>query len=125
MADVSDLIGTPFRYGARGADAYDCYGLVMECARRDGVTLPDFGSVDNMGMNAAIVGASLPQWQETSRRPGVVVLLRVGRFIAHVGYVLDGGGRFIHAWEGSGGVTIERLDEWKQRIVGFYEYVGS
>ncbi|MFK3740975.1 C40 family peptidase [Massilia sp. TN1-12] len=123
MADVSDLIGTPFVYGARGPAAYDCYGLVMECARRDGVRLPDFGADTNQGVIAAMMGATLPQWREVDCRPGAVVLLRVGRHVAHVGYVVDGN-RMVHTWESSGGVTTQRLDDWKQRIVGFYEYAG-
>jgi cell wall-associated NlpC family hydrolase len=124
MADFSDLVGVPFRYGGRGLDVYDCYGLVMECARRDGVMLPEFGFSDNQGMIAAMMGATMPQWKETTCRPGAVVLLRVGRFVAHVGYAIDGD-RMVHTWESSGGVTIVRLNDWKQRIVGFYEYVGS
>lgn len=124
MADVSDLIGVPFQYGGRGPDALDCYGLVMECARRDGIALPDFGASDNQGVIAAMMGATMPQWKEIGCRPGAVVLLRVGRHVAHVGYVIDDN-RMAHTWESSGGVTIQRLDAWKQRIVGFYEYAGS
>lgn len=123
MADVSDLIGVPFAYGARGPAAYDCYGLVMECARRDGVQLPDFGADTNQGVIAAMMGATLPQWREIPCRPGAVVLLRVGRHVAHVGYVLDSN-KMAHTWKSSGGVTVQRLDDWKQRIVGFYEYAG-
>ena len=124
MPDMTDLVGVPFRYGARGPDAYDCYGLVLECARRAGVSLPDFGSASDQGVIAAMMGASLPLWAEVPCRPGAVVLLRVGRFIAHVGYV-TGVDQFIHTWESSGGVTMARLSDWKQRIVGFYEYAGS
>lgn len=56
--------------------------------------------------------------------PGSVVLFRVGRFACHVGYVLPYN-KFIHTWEKTGGVCIEPLENWKQRIIGFYEYAGN
>lgn len=124
MADFSDLVGAPFEYGARGPEKFDCYGLVMECARRDGVTLPDFGFASNQALISAMMGATMPQWQEVEPQAGAVVLLRVGRYVAHVGYLISPT-QMIHSWEASGGATIERLDYWKQRIVGFYKHVGN
>lgn len=118
-----DLIGVPFEYGARGPDKLDCYGLVMEMSRRNGQPLPDFGFADNQAIVAAMMGATMPQWQEIEQQPGAVVLIRVGRYIAHVGYMIDEH-RMIHSWEHSHGVTIVSVDSWKQRIVGFYKYVG-
>jgi cell wall-associated NlpC family hydrolase len=123
MADFSDLIGVPFAYGGRGPDALDCYGLVMECARRDGVELPDFGSSENQAEIMAMMLASLPQWREIECRPGAVVFMRVARS-THVGYMVDAN-HMLHAWENSGGPTRVRVDEWKHRILGFYEYVGK
>lgn len=118
-----DLVGTPFKYGGRGPDFYDCYGLVMELARRNGQTLPDFGFASNKALIASMMGATMPQWQSLESQPGAVVLIRIARFISHVGYQIDDH-RMLHTWESSGGVTIGRLDDWKQRIVGFYKYVG-
>lgn len=123
MDNGNDLIGLPFKYGGRGPDFLDCYGLVMEMSRRNGVDLPDFGFADDQALVAAMMGATLPQWEEIERRPGAVVLIRVGRYAAHVGYMLDEH-RMIHSWEHSHGVTIISVDSWKQRIVGFYKYVG-
>jgi cell wall-associated NlpC family hydrolase len=123
MVDYSDLIGVPFQYGGRGPDVLDCYGLVMECARRNGVTLPDFGFADNQSLVAAMMGASLPQWRECEAKEGAVALIRVGKYVAHVGYVISTNS-LIHAWEASGGVSIEPLQQWRHRIVGFYEYAG-
>jgi cell wall-associated NlpC family hydrolase len=124
MVNHAELVGVPFAYGGRGPDSYDCYGLVLECARRDGITLPDFGFADNQARISAMMGATLPQWHETAAAPGVVALLRVGRWVSHVGYLLDEN-RMIHTWSESGGVTIERLDIWKHRIVGLYKHVGN
>ena len=124
MADFSDLVGTPFEYGGRGPDSLDCYGLVMECARRDGVELPDFGHAKDQPTIMAMMTASLPQWRQIEKRHGAIAFIRVGRYAAHVGYVF-GPNHMIHAWEQSGGVTIVRLADWQHRIVGYFEYVGN
>lgn len=123
MVDFSDLVGVPFEYGGRGPDKLDCYGLVMECARREGITLPDFGHASEQPRIMAMMTASLNQWRQIEPRHGAIAFIRVGRYAAHVGYVF-GPNHMIHAWEASGGVTIVRLADWKQRIVGFFEYVG-
>lgn len=121
----ADLIGAPFEYGGRDpAQSLDCYGLVMECARRDGVTLPDFGCAADQPTIMAMMTASLPQWRQVEARRGAVAFIRVGKYAAHVGY-LTGPDHMIHAWEHSGGVTIVRLSDWQHRILGFYEHVGN
>lgn len=130
MADFTDLIGVPFAYGGRGPDTYDCYGLVMEMARRDGMALPDFGNgadwmlPGKQNRVAGMMGASLFQWRPIDSRPGAVALIRIGRFVSHVAYQIDQH-RLIHAWDQQVGVSVIKIDEWKHRIVGFYEYVGS
>ena len=123
MDKGGDLIGVPFEYGGRGPDKLDCYGLVMEMSRRNGHPLPDFGFADNQALVAAMMGATMPQWVDVEPGPGAVVLMRIGRYVAHVGYMIDQH-RMIHAWEHSHGVTIVTVDSWKQRIVGFYKHVG-
>jgi cell wall-associated NlpC family hydrolase len=46
MTPINDLIGKPFVMGARGPDAYDCWGLVREVMQRmrPGLALPDWAS---------------------------------------------------------------------------------
>ena len=123
-ANFDDLIGVPFAYDGRGPEKYDCYGLVMELSRRDGIILPDFIHSSDMALNAATVGVVLPQWEQIEKCPGAIALIRIGKYVAHVGYVIDDN-RMIHTWEESGGVTIQRLDAWQHRIVGFYRYAGN
>lgn len=123
MADYQDLIGKPFMYGGRGESHYDCYGLVMEMAARDGVELPDFGSHDNHGMIAAMMGSSMPEWGEIESRPGAVVLIRIGKYVSHVAYQVDQE-RMIHAWHPTG-VSVIKIADWNKRIVGYYKYVGN
>ncbi|MDY7537621.1 NlpC/P60 family protein [Undibacterium sp. RTI2.1] len=124
MANFSDLIGTPFKTGGRGPDYFDCYGLVMEMAKRDGIELPDFGTHSNQGVISALVGASLPQWEEVSQKAGAVVLIRIGRYVSHVGYMINDD-EMIHSWDQANGVSTLKVDTWKNRIVGFYKHVGN
>lgn len=42
MIDFQDLIGKPYVHGARGPDAFDCWGLCAEIYRRMGRDLPDY-----------------------------------------------------------------------------------
>ncbi len=42
MIRYDDLLNVPYRHGGRGKDGFDCYGLVMECCRRNGTPLRDF-----------------------------------------------------------------------------------
>lgn len=121
---VCDLIGTPFDYGGRGPDAYDCYGLLMELMKKDGITIADFRSTDNISVIAKMMGENIYLWRRCEKKPGCGILFRIKGLGAHVGYLLDDGTSFVHTWEGSGGVLIESLADWEHRIMGFYEYVG-
>jgi cell wall-associated NlpC family hydrolase len=122
--DTDDLIGTPFAIGGRGPDAFDCYGLVREIYRREkNSVIPEYVTYNSQGENQALIATfAQNDWAKTERKPGVAVVFWIGRFASHIGYVLADGQRFIHAWESSGGVTIERLSDWEHRIAGFYDY---
>ena len=41
LLDVNDLLGKPYQAHARGPNAYDCYGLVIEVEKRLGREMPD------------------------------------------------------------------------------------
>jgi len=125
MRELAQLVGTPFAYGGRGPDTYDCFGLVKECWRRaHGVQLPDFQSPTDQGAQAACGLIQLQLWEQVPPQPGVMAAIRLGRLTSHCGYLLDQN-TMIHAWEHSGGVTIVPLtDDWKRRITGYYRYVG-
>jgi len=44
ITQLQDLIGKPYKLGARGPEEYDCWGLCMEVYARAGVRLPDWNS---------------------------------------------------------------------------------
>ena len=101
--EVNDLIGRPYVRGARGPDAFDCWGLVVELARRAGRDLPDW----------AADGLTRPQARALMRgeASACTVLLAAptdgaiafSERAAHCGYCLAG--RVVHAMRGAGVVS--------------------
>lgn len=124
MVDLKKLIGTPFEYGGRGPDTFDCYGLVMHLFKvRQGITLPDYNSPSDQAVQAAVIGTQLDLWKKIPQQADVAVLLRLGRHACHCGYMVDND-HVAHAVDSAGGVLIQRIDAWERRILGFYRYVG-
>jgi len=121
--NYADLIGQPFRRGGRGPVYFDCYGLVKFLIEREtGQVVPDYITPDDSGRTHALMVCSRVFWRELpAARPGCVVMFKLGREVCHVGYMISHD-KFIHAWEKTGGVTVERLADWERRIEGFYEY---
>ena len=132
---VDDLIGIPFVDGGRSPSGYDCWGLAMEAARRFNHQLPEFHVRAHETFK--IVHLMESQKQEADEgnssrwiklkdpEPGCLILMTNAiRGINHAGIYI-GEGRFIHTLEGVSS-HVSRLTEpmWKNRIKGFYKYVG-
>lgn len=121
---IDDLIGKPYKIGARGPDAYDCAGLVVELLRRRNIHLgipdtPTTGDAQLLVMTRIL----RTRWVDVEQPyRGCVVLFDGG----HVGVMLDLY-RFIHCAADVGQVCIERIDSplWRKRFMGYYEYAGS
>ena len=98
--NVNDFIGLPYREGARGPDAYDCYGLVAAVLRAaHGVELPDWYA-DTPGpqgasraISAALAGEAAGGRSVKVETPADYDIAVVGSATRphHVGVVLDGG----------------------------------
>jgi cell wall-associated NlpC family hydrolase len=104
-------IGTPYRYGGSGPDAFDCSGLVAYAYRQAGVTLP---------RTAAQQYALARPVRRAELRPGDLVFFRwSGREVSHVG-IYAGDGLFVHAPQTGGQVRTATLDdEWyRERYAG-------
>jgi cell wall-associated NlpC family hydrolase len=104
-------IGTPYRYGGSGPDAFDCSGLVAYAYRQAGVTLP---------RTAAQQYALARPVRRAELRPGDLVFFRwSGREVSHVG-IYAGDGLFVHAPQTGGQVRTANLDdEWyRERYAG-------
>ena len=122
MIYYADLIGKPFRYGGRGPDSFDCYGLLKELYQRDGVEIPDYLSPSDGMRIAALMASQLHLWEETEDRPGAAIYIKLPRN-THVAYSL-GDGRFIHCYQQDNGVCVGNVSDWQNRIIGYYRYVG-
>ncbi len=104
-------IGTPYRYGGSGPDAFDCSGLVAYAYQQVGVSVP---------RTAAQQYALARPVPRSELRPGDLVFFRIsGREVSHVG-IYAGDGQFVHAPQTGGHVGTANLDdEWyRQRYAG-------
>jgi cell wall-associated NlpC family hydrolase len=104
-------IGTPYRYGGSGPDAFDCSGLVAYAYQQAGVTVP------RTAAQQYAVARSVPR---RDLRPGDLVFFRLsGREVSHVG-IYAGDGQFVHAPQTGGQVRTANLDDdwYRERYAG-------
>ncbi len=95
--------GTRYRYGAMSRSATDCSGFTGQVYRSVGVRLP------RTSREQATVGQRVSR---SSLKPGDLVFFRTshGNRISHVG-IYQGNGKFIHASNPRGGVTVSNLTD--------------
>jgi murein DD-endopeptidase len=95
-------IGSPYKYGGAGPDAFDCSGLVTYAHHQIGVAVP---------RTAAQQFAAATPVRRGELRPGDLVFFRLdSRDVSHVG-IYAGDGRFVHAPQRGGNVRMASLDE--------------
>lgn len=126
MTEYADLIGFPFGYGGRKIEQgyLDCYGLVLVMSERAGRKLPERSVSEDHRLIHALMASQMRVWEKLSGPiEGCAVLFKIKKLPCHIGYMINEF-EFIHTWEDSGGVVVERLSNWEKRIEGFYEYVG-
>lgn len=122
--EYSDLIGVPFKYGGRGG-SFDCYGLIRELLHRRGIEVPDYQSPTNQYVIGCLMAGELRLWKRVDDETLYsIMLVRIGVNNSHVAMYL-GENKFIHTYEASGGVCVERLSDWRQRVEGFYQYAAN
>ena len=104
-------IGSPYRYGGAGPDAFDCSGLVAYAYGQVGITVP------RTAAQQYSIARPVPRSQ---LRPGDLVFFRLsGRTVSHVG-IYAGNDRFVHAPQTGGQVRMASLnDDWyRERYAG-------
>lgn len=132
MMKLDDLIGKPYKNNARGPNAFDCWGLVLEVMRRAGVYIPDIEVPADEIQKGKIVSVQKRDnfIRLNGPEPFCLVLFRItddkSKIKWHVGVVLENCCRFIHT-TGKMGVNISGLGEpvWRLFIEGFYKYNGK
>ncbi len=115
-------MGTPYRWGATGADAgggYDCSGLIWRSFAAQGIWLP------RVSYEQARAGIAIPR-KPIALEPGdLLTFSRVpGGPVQHVGLYI-GGGNFVHSSGWDRGVVVSSLAPgdpkgrwWWRRWVG-------
>ena len=130
---LSMLVGLPWVAGARGPEAYDCWGLFLAVQRQHfGRALPEI-PVDALNLRAVLDAFTAhperQRWQPVSAaEEGDAVLMRQSRYPVHIGVWLDiDGGGVLHAVRHAGVVfqTLAALDAHGWRIEGFYRFRES
>jgi len=129
MVDYSDLMDKPFRLGARGPDAYDCWGLCLEVGRRAGIEYPAVFTPPSTAEQSAAIARTRDAEFEPIERPEpwcIAAFYATPPFVDHCGIVLPDRRRFLHITAG-GRVRRSRLDsQWAtQRLAGFYRLRGD
>lgn len=99
-------MGAPYVFGKDGPDQFDCSGLILYCARLEG--LPE---LPHEAKQLYGLGLPVARWQLL---PGDMVCFDTVRDsdpCDHVGFYL-GGNRFVHASSGKHEVTVSELTDY-------------
>ncbi len=121
----NDLIGKPFRLGARGPEFFDCWGLCLEVGKRVGIIYPfDFTPDNSEQQNASICHRRDNDFVQLEKpEPWSIVTFKLTPpYVDHCGIVLPNCWQFLHILEGHS-VAINRIDHkiLNRRIEGFYK----
>lgn len=125
-------LGRPWVRGARGPEAFDCWGLVRAVqAEIYGRVCPD---VDIDGLDVAAVARAFQHHPERARwravedaAEGDCVLMAHARYPSHVGVWLDvDGGGVLHCLRHAGVVfsSLQSLRHERWGRIEFYRYAG-
>lgn len=112
--NINDLLGKPYKDHARGPEAYDCYGLAIEVARRYGYVLNDVVYTNH---NIELSTENAPTLNVTKvERPyaGALIEMQCGNEL-HIGVCISSK-EFIHMT--SLGCRINLIGTFKVR--GYY-----
>lgn len=127
---ATKYIGKPYVKGARGPDAFDCWGLFWRAMADDfGLILPEFLGIT---LSTALEQCETIQegirdnWRGiTHPREGDGVAMSQSRAIHHIGIWTEAyRGRIVHAYEGMG-VVASSIGEMKVRgfkVIKFYRH---
>jgi len=125
-----DLIGKRYKNGGRGPAEYDCWGVVLEVFKRNGITLKDY-IIDATDTETIAETAKKDAdekngiWRKISVPYGsggpylvTFELMEPGR-VSHVGAYLDG--YIIHALTKKN-IVREPASKYQRLIGGYYEH---
>jgi cell wall-associated NlpC family hydrolase len=125
-------VGLPYRMGARGPDAFDCWGLNwLVLAEQFGITAPEAYGVEwdkrDRDSRVAAAGAIMreadlhfDEVEPGKEHPSDIIVLRIGGHPLHCGVVVTPGW-MLHAAEDAD-TALERYNGtvWRNRVAGFW-----
>jgi cell wall-associated NlpC family hydrolase len=126
-----DLLTKKYAPGGHGPNTYDCWGLCEEVARRVGKPMLSFPEWVGKVSRAAVFEKMRDAHFKRLKKPQAYCIAlfkttpRNGPYSYHVGTVLEGCKRFIHATRTTGIIISRIADFGGGELVGFYEYVES
>ena len=104
--DALECLGKPYVLGQRGPETYDCSGLVITCAAREGIPGLPHSAAELYGLGRPVALPAL--------LPGDMVCfdtVQDGDACDHVGFYL-GGNRFVHASSARDAVVVTALTDY-------------
>lgn len=126
---ADDLIGKPFKLGGRGPEYWDCYGIIIELAKRLGYYIPDLGTPGDAKTRIAIMHKVSSEYTTPIEKPELYSIVvfdpKIVQSNIHVGMIYPDKRSFIHAGgviPSNRSVRVNRLDTWpwKSRIYGYF-----
>jgi cell wall-associated NlpC family hydrolase len=128
---IRHLVGTPFGWNARGPDAYDCWGLVIEARRSLGLPTPDVWSewlLEDGGPNSYCVmdaESKRDLWvRNDNPEAGDIVAMSTHKLIHHVGLNTPFGVLNTTRELGATVDSRQRLRELGYKRIEYFKWVG-
>ena len=115
-----------FKLGGRGFNKeLDCWGLIVNLYRDEGVSVRDCVTPSSRVVIDIMMQKKLnEEWQLINNdEPGAIVHISVPKVFSHVG-MSYGDGSFVHMWQGSNSVELQNISDWQHRIKGYYRFAG-
>lgn len=117
IAALNEIIGRPYRLGAQGPDAYDCYSAARAVQRSIFMReMPAFEMPSEAGRQAIAAAIAMhperDRWKEI-KAPSDGALVTMARHLQgyHIGvWIADEDGLIVHAIEGPGVVASRMLE---------------
>ncbi len=118
------LLNAKFKLGGRSEKELDCWGCVKLLYSYEGVALPNLITPSTrVGIDMMMQERIASDWEPCEDESMALVHIQVPKVFSHVG-MSYGDGTFVHMWQGSKVVELQRIKDWDHRIKGFYRFVG-
>ena len=121
-----DLLGCKYKeHGRTKEEGFDCYGLLIEIMRRNGIDFPDmfYLTKQEHGKVSDELFNKIHYKQYEKPQKMCIIVFNIRDRPTHVGVYL-GDGYFIHSIE-KVGVVVEPLSRWANRVKGYYNVSDS